>query len=36
MYFLFQVDVIESQWNVLQAHIQDSNDFTGLVGVHQE
>ncbi|XP_021805208.1 gamma-tubulin complex component 4 homolog isoform X1 [Prunus avium] len=34
--FYIQVDVIESQWNVLQAHIQDSNDFTGLVGVHQE
>ncbi|CAL5423489.1 unnamed protein product [Camellia sinensis] len=30
------VDVIESQWNVLQAHIQDSRDFTELVGFHQE
>ncbi|KAM7276087.1 hypothetical protein ACFE04_017953 [Oxalis oulophora] len=34
--FYIQVDVIESQWNVLQAHIQDSNDFTELVGFHQE
>ncbi|KAK4482173.1 hypothetical protein RD792_009314 [Penstemon davidsonii] len=30
------VDVIESQWNVLQSHIQDSRDFTELVGYHQE
>ncbi|KAL6957900.1 Gamma-tubulin complex component 4 [Sarracenia purpurea var. burkii] len=30
------VDVIESQWNVLQAHIQDSHDFTELVGFHQD
>ncbi|RXH84378.1 hypothetical protein DVH24_027277 [Malus domestica] len=34
--FYIKVDVIESQWNVLQAHIQDSHDFTGLVAVHQE
>ncbi|CAN6693721.1 unnamed protein product [Malus baccata var. baccata] len=34
--FYIQVDVIESQWNVLQEHIQDSQDFTGLVAVHQE
>ncbi|KAF9606490.1 hypothetical protein IFM89_025765 [Coptis chinensis] len=30
------VDVIESQWNVLHAHVQDSHDFTELVGFHQE
>ncbi|XP_043721319.1 gamma-tubulin complex component 4 isoform X2 [Telopea speciosissima] len=34
--FYIQVDVIESQWNVLQAHIHDSHDFTELVGFHQE
>ncbi|XP_057966554.1 gamma-tubulin complex component 4 homolog isoform X2 [Malania oleifera] len=34
--FYIQVDVIESQWNVVQAHIQDSHDFTELVGFHQE
>lgn len=34
--FYIQVDVIESQWNVLQARIQNSNDFTELVGYHQE
>ncbi|OAY49510.1 gamma-tubulin complex component 4 homolog [Manihot esculenta] len=34
--FYIQVDVIESQWNVMQAHIQDSHDFTELVGFHQE
>ncbi|KAL2227778.1 gamma-tubulin complex component 4 [Sesamum indicum] len=34
--FYIQVDVIESQWNVLQAHIQNSHDFTELVGFHQE
>ncbi|KAJ4849284.1 hypothetical protein Tsubulata_021557 [Turnera subulata] len=34
--FYIQVDVIESQWNVLQARIQESNDFTELVGFHQE
>ncbi|XP_052172126.1 gamma-tubulin complex component 4 [Diospyros lotus] len=34
--FYIQVDVIESQWNVLQARIQDSHDFTELVGFHQE
>ncbi|CAL1390135.1 unnamed protein product [Linum trigynum] len=33
--FYIQVDVIESQWNILQAHIQDSQDFTELVGFHQ-
>lgn len=31
-----KVDVIESQWKVLQAHIHDSQDFTELVGFHQE
>lgn len=31
-----QVDVIESQWNVLQSHIQNSHDFMELVGFHQE
>lgn len=34
--FPFQVDVIESQWNILQARIQDSHDFTELVSFHQE
>ncbi|XP_072955339.1 gamma-tubulin complex component 4 [Typha angustifolia] len=34
--FYIQVDVIESQWNVLQAHVQDSHDFTELVNFHQE
>ncbi|CAI9117266.1 OLC1v1018621C2 [Oldenlandia corymbosa var. corymbosa] len=34
--FYIQVDVIESQWNVLQSHIQNSDDFTDLVGFHQE
>ncbi|XP_022155313.1 gamma-tubulin complex component 4 homolog isoform X2 [Momordica charantia] len=34
--FYIQVDVIESQWNILQDHIQDSHDFTDLVGYHQE
>ncbi|XP_077223009.1 GAMMA-TUBULIN COMPLEX PROTEIN 4 [Tasmannia lanceolata] len=34
--FYIQVDVIESQWNVLQAHVQDSHDFTDLVRFHQE
>ncbi|XP_034691369.1 gamma-tubulin complex component 4 [Vitis riparia] len=34
--FYIQVDVIESQWNVLQTHIQESHDFTELVGFHQE
>ncbi|MBA0785548.1 hypothetical protein Gotri_025086 [Gossypium trilobum] len=33
---MWRVDVIESQWNVLQSHIQDSRDFTELVGFHQE
>lgn len=28
--------MIESQWNILQDHIQDSHDFTELVGFHQE
>jgi gamma-tubulin complex component 4 len=28
--------VIESQWKVLQTHIHDSQDFTELVGFHQE
>uniref|UniRef100_A0A7N0TTA7 Gamma-tubulin complex component n=1 Tax=Kalanchoe fedtschenkoi TaxID=63787 RepID=A0A7N0TTA7_KALFE len=34
--FYIQVDVIESQWNVLQARIQESHDFTELVEFHQE
>lgn len=34
--FYIQVDVIESQWNLLQARIQESHDFTELVGFHQE
>ncbi|KAF5732646.1 Tubulin gamma complex-associated protein isoform 1 [Tripterygium wilfordii] len=34
--FYIQVDVIESQWNALQSRIQDSHDFTQLVGFHQE
>ncbi|KAH9604782.1 hypothetical protein KSS87_002928 [Heliosperma pusillum] len=34
--FYIQVDVIESQWNLLQNHIQDSRDFTELVNFHQE
>ncbi|XP_022934806.1 gamma-tubulin complex component 4 homolog [Cucurbita moschata] len=34
--FYIQVDVIESQWNILQDRIQDSHDFTELVGFHQE
>ncbi|KAF8392581.1 hypothetical protein HHK36_022926 [Tetracentron sinense] len=34
--FYIQVDVIESQWNVLQSRVQDSHDFTELVGFHQE
>ncbi|KAH1058295.1 hypothetical protein GYH30_002728 [Glycine max] len=34
--FYIQVDVIESQWNILQSHIQESHDFTELVGFHQE
>ncbi|XXG84257.1 hypothetical protein AAC387_Pa10g1809 [Persea americana] len=34
--FYIQVDVIESQWNILQARVQDSHDFTELVGFHQE
>lgn len=33
---IYQVDVIESQWNVLQSHIQNSHDFTELEGFHQE
>ncbi|KAM0071906.1 putative gamma-tubulin complex component protein [Helianthus debilis subsp. tardiflorus] len=34
--FYIQVDVIESQWNVLQAHIEESRDFAELVEFHQE
>ncbi|PKA60719.1 Gamma-tubulin complex component 4 like [Apostasia shenzhenica] len=34
--FYIQVDVIESQWNSLQAHVQTSHDFTELVSFHQE
>lgn len=33
--FYIQVDVIESQWNILQSHIKDSRDFTDLVDFHQ-
>ncbi|KAD6120197.1 hypothetical protein E3N88_11468 [Mikania micrantha] len=33
--FYIQVDVIESQWNILQSHIKESRDFTDLVGFHQ-
>ncbi|CAL0300253.1 unnamed protein product [Lupinus luteus] len=34
--FYIQVDVIESQWNILQTRIEESHDFTELVGFHQE
>ncbi|XP_016697874.2 gamma-tubulin complex component 4 isoform X6 [Gossypium hirsutum] len=34
--FYIQVDVVESQWDFLQSHIQNSNDFTELVTFHQE
>ncbi|KAJ0980646.1 hypothetical protein J5N97_008901 [Dioscorea zingiberensis] len=34
--FYIQVDVIESQWNSLQSRVQDSLDFTELVGFHQD
>ncbi|EPS72084.1 hypothetical protein M569_02672 [Genlisea aurea] len=34
--FYIQVDVVESQWNALQTHIQNSRDFTELVVNHQE
>lgn len=34
--FYIQVDVIESQWNILQTYIKDSRDFTELVNYHQE
>lgn len=34
--FYIQVDVIESQWNVLQTHIDESRDFAQLVDFHQE
>ncbi|KAI3506639.1 hypothetical protein L1887_21199 [Cichorium endivia] len=33
--FYIQVDVIESQWDILVAHIKESNDFTHLVAFHQ-
>ncbi|KAK1412515.1 hypothetical protein QVD17_33830 [Tagetes erecta] len=33
--FYIQVDVIESQWNILQSHIKESRDFTDLVDFHQ-
>ncbi|KAI3805912.1 hypothetical protein L1987_21800 [Smallanthus sonchifolius] len=33
--FYIQVDVIESQWNILQSHIKESHDFTDLVEFHQ-
>ncbi|KAI3834851.1 hypothetical protein MKW98_015964 [Papaver atlanticum] len=34
--FYIQVDAIESQWNVLQARVQDSHDSTEFVGFHRE
>ncbi|KAG5111141.1 hypothetical protein JHK82_040364 [Glycine max] len=34
--FYSQIYVIEFQWNILQSHIQESHDFTELVGFHQE
>ncbi|KAL4558866.1 hypothetical protein LXL04_037070 [Taraxacum kok-saghyz] len=34
--FYIQVDVVESQWDILVAHIKESNDFTHLVNFHQE
>ncbi|KAH6555105.1 hypothetical protein KP509_1Z281100 [Ceratopteris richardii] len=34
--FYIQVDVIESQWNLLQERVQASKDFTELVKFHQE
>ncbi|KAJ8547415.1 hypothetical protein K7X08_011001 [Anisodus acutangulus] len=33
---MWHADVIESQWNILQSHIQNSHHFTELVGFHQE
>ncbi|TYG56835.1 hypothetical protein ES288_D08G095500v1 [Gossypium darwinii] len=33
---MWHVDVVESQWDFLQSHIQNSNDFTELVTFHQE
>ncbi|KAE8672236.1 Gamma-tubulin complex component 4 [Hibiscus syriacus] len=33
---MWHVDVIESQWTVLQSHIRNSHDFAELVGSHQE
>lgn len=34
--FYIQVDVIESQWNLLQERVEASEDFTELVRFHQE
>ncbi|XP_047332836.1 gamma-tubulin complex component 4 [Impatiens glandulifera] len=34
--FYIQVDVIESQWNLLQSRIQGSCDFTELVNFHHD
>ncbi|EFJ37238.1 hypothetical protein SELMODRAFT_77770 [Selaginella moellendorffii] len=34
--FYIQVDVIESQWNLLQERVQASKDFTELARFHQE
>lgn len=34
--FYIQVDVIESQWNLLQERVEASKDFTELVRFHQE
>lgn len=33
--FYIQLDVIESQWNILLGHIKESCDFTDLVAFHQ-
>ncbi|KAA3471006.1 gamma-tubulin complex component 4-like [Gossypium australe] len=33
---MWHIDVVESQWDILQSHIQNSNDFTELVTFHQE
>ncbi|KAL7582681.1 hypothetical protein Lser_V15G43062 [Lactuca serriola] len=34
--FYIQVDVIESQWDILVAHIKESRDFNDLVAFHQQ
>nr|GEU47565.1 gamma-tubulin complex component 4 homolog [Tanacetum cinerariifolium] len=35
-HFYIQLDVTESQWNILQSHLKESYDFIELVGFHQE